>query len=91
MLHESHICNPLKCDHVRAIASTSLVQDQTVWCCRECRCVRLDGTDRWLPGGAGIVDQLRAMAGQIAAEQSVAEQVRDSPITDPRWTRLDDL
>ncbi len=78
----------MKCDHVRAIASTSLVQDQTVYCCRDCRHVRLDGTAQWLPGGSGIVDQLRAMAGRIAADQTRHDQMMTSDITDPRWDRL---
>jgi hypothetical protein len=53
--------------------------------------VRLDGTTEWLRGGAGIVDQLRAMAGQISQARDNHEQMLSSDITDPRWTRLDDL
>jgi hypothetical protein len=79
----------MKCDHARAVASTSLVQDQTVWCCRECRHVRLDGASTWIRGGGGVVDQLRAMAGNIALEQTNYQQMLDSPIEDRRWTRLD--
>jgi predicted metal-binding protein len=78
------------CQHSHATASTALVQDHTVWLCRECRSVRLDGSDQWLSGGSGVIDQLRRMAGQVDQARSNEQEMMTSDISDPRWTRLDE-
>jgi hypothetical protein len=77
------------CQHSHAIASITLVELHTVWLCRECRSVRLDGSEQWISAGSGVIDQLRRMAGQIDQARSNEREMWESPITDPRWTRLD--
>ena len=79
------------CSHFRSFANMSLLEDEgeTVYVCPDCRSVRLEGTDIWIPGRYGMIDHLRSIVLPKKKEaQSRDHAAMHGPDNDPRWSRI---
>jgi hypothetical protein len=77
------------CPHHRAFPNTRLLEDEgeTVICCPDCRGVKLEISDIWIPRQPGIIDVLREL---IKPAQASIDRDRDAMFSrsdDPRWER----
>ena len=82
------------CPHLQTESSTRLIEGLTVLRCKDCRSLSVEGGDRWIKGGEGWQERLKAIAAlrEIAdtrdEDQRRHEEMLGSPITDPRWERV---
>lgn len=74
--------------HTKLIRSTTMVEGVVVLACRPCQKFTVEGVDVWCDPGVGLRDTLKRMAQQRDHGIAMHKEIMESPITDPRWTKL---
>jgi hypothetical protein len=56
--------------------------------CRTCRKYAAEGSDLWIDGGPGMLQQLIALRQRAVEDQRRHERMLNSPIEDPIWEQV---
>jgi hypothetical protein len=66
------------CNRSLAESSTMIEGDGTVQCCRNCNLFWVKGLDRACKGGPGLLDTLRALAGELKQQKASEEMLQSN-------------